>query len=294
MTKVSVIGAGRLGSTIAFSIAKERIAEELVLVDIIENLVKGEGLDLGQTALLSVTYSTDYSHIQGSDLCVLVAGVARKADMTREQLLQTNVKIIKSVIEQVKKYAPDTMLLEVANPMDAMTYIVLKESGFAKNRVFGMGGVLDTNRFRYFLSLEFSVPIDKVSAMVVGQHGQIMVPLASSVTIEGIDNPNPGKIARAMERTKDAGREIIALKGATLNAPAHAVSIMVKAFLSDEKMLLTGSVFNEEEDVCIGMPIILGGNGVEEVRRPEMTPDEEKLFLEGAKDLRENLAKVGY
>jgi malate/lactate dehydrogenase len=154
MSKISVIGAGRLGSTIAFAIIKERICDELVMIDIIEDLVHGEELDMGQTTICPVTGSTDYKNVAGSDLVVIVAGIARKPDMTREQLLGTNVKIMKSVIENIVKHAPDTKLLIVSNPMDAMAYVALKESGFGEKRVFGMGGIVDTNRFRYFLGLE--------------------------------------------------------------------------------------------------------------------------------------------
>jgi len=293
MTKISVIGAGRLGSTIAFSIIKERIAEELVLIDIIENLVLGEGLDLGQTAICPITGSTDYSEITGSELIVIVAGIARKPGMTREQLLGTNVKIMKSVIEQVVHYAPDSKLLIVSNPMDSMAYVALKESGFDKSRVFGMGGVVDSNRFRYFLSREFCVHVDKVQATVVGQHGEIMVPLASSVNIEGLEL-DPEKIKRAIERTKDAGREVIALKGATFYAPAHAASVMARIVVNDEKALIPSSVLYEEENVCIGMPVILGKNGVEEVKEMIMTEEEKRQFKEAATALRENLAAVGY
>ncbi|MCK4614229.1 MAG: malate dehydrogenase [Thermoplasmata archaeon] len=294
MTKISVIGAGRLGSTIAFSIAKEKITDELVLIDIIENLVKGEGLDLGQACILPVTGSTDYSNIAGSELIVIVAGIARKPGMTREQLLGTNAKIMKSVIEQVVRYAPDSKLLVVANPMDAMTYVALKESGFPRHRVFGMGGVVDSNRFRYFLSLEFGVPVEKIEGLVVGQHGEIMVPLASSVKIEGVPPYSMENVQRAIARTKDAGREVIALKGATFYAPAHATSIMAKIVMRDEKRLVPSSVYLEEEDVCIGMPVILGKGGVEEVRKLRMTGEEQRLFKEAAKALREGLAKVGY
>jgi malate dehydrogenase len=294
MPKVSVIGAGRLGSTIAFSIAKERIADELVIIDIIENLVRGEGLDLGQTTLLPVTGSTDYSHIAGSEVVVIVAGIARKPDMTREQLLGTNAKIMRSVISQVLTYAPDTLILVVANPMDAMNYIALKESGFPEHRVFGMGGVVDSNRFRFFLADEFGVHVDTVQATVIGQHGLIMVPLASSVKIEGFECLDPLKIARAIERTKDAGREVIALKGATFYAPAHAVSVMVKAIIEDEKVLIPSSIYIPEEDVCLGMPVILGKNGIEKVMDLEMTAEEKALFKEAAKAMRENLASVGY
>ncbi len=294
MTKITVIGAGRLGSTIAFSIAKERITDELMIIDIIENLVLGEGLDLGQTCILPVVGSTDYSNIAGSDIIVLVAGVARKPDMTREQLLGINVKIMKSIIQQVLKYAPDSKLLTVVNPMDAMNYIALKESGFPEHRVFGMGGVVDSNRFRYFLGLEFGVHVDKVEATVIGQHGEIMIPLASSVRIEGLDDLDPEKVARAVERTKDAGREIIALKGATFYAPAHAVSIMAKAVMNDEKKLLPASVYIKEEEVSLGMPIVLGKNGVEEVRELEMSEDEKALFKKAALALRKNLESVGY
>lgn len=294
MSKISVIGAGRLGSTIAFSIAKERIADELVIVDIIENLVRGEGLDLGQTTLLPVKGSTDYSHIKGSELVVIVAGIARKPDMTREQLLGTNAKIMRSVIEQVLIYAPETKILVVANPMDAMNYIALKESGFPDHRVFGMGGVVDSNRFRYFLADEFGVHVDLVEAMVIGQHGQIMIPLASSVRIEGMEWLDPARVDRAIERTKDAGREVIALKGATFYAPAHAVSIMAKAVMEDERKILPASIHIPDENVCLGMPIILGKNGVEEVRHLDMTDKEKAMFKEAAVAMRENLASVGY
>ena len=293
MTRISVIGAGRLGSTIAFSVAKERIADELVIIDIIEDLVRGEGLDLGQTCILPVTGSADYSNIAGSDLIIIVAGIARKPGMTREQLLGTNAKIMKAVIEQILKFSPEALLLVVANPMDEMTYNALKESDFGSKRVFGMGGVVDSNRFRYFLSKEFGVPVDRVEATVIGQHGEIMIPLASSVHIEGVEL-DQRRIDKAIERTKDAGREVIALKGATFYAPAHATSIMARTIMKDEKRLIPCSVLSEEENVCIGMTVILGKNGVEEVKEPEMTSEEQRLFREAATALRENLSKVGY
>ncbi|MBU4070569.1 MAG: malate dehydrogenase [Candidatus Thermoplasmatota archaeon] len=293
MRKISVIGAGRLGSTIAFSVAKERVADELVIIDIIENLVKGESLDMGQACLCPVIGSTDYSEISGSGLIIIVAGIARKPDMTREQLLGTNVKIMKSVIEQVAHYAPSSKLLIVSNPMDSMTYVALKESGFDWKSVFGMGGVVDSNRFRYFLAREFDVHIDKVQATVVGQHGEIMVPLASSVQIEGA-TPDLEKIKRAIERTKDAGREVIALKGATFYAPAHATSIMARIVMNDEKAVVPSSVYLEEENVCIGMPITLGRNGVEDVKEMIMTPEEREQFTVAARTLRDSLSKVGY
>ncbi len=293
MSKISVIGAGRLGSTIAFSIVKEQVCDELVIIDIIEDLVQGEGLDLGQTAIMKIDGSTDYSLIEGSDLIVIVAGIARKPDMTREQLLGTNAKIMKSVIENVKKFAPDTKLLVVANPMDAMTYIALKESGFPADRVFGMGGVVDSNRFKYFLSREFEVPLADVDAMVVGQHGEIMVPLASSVKIQGKDLDQE-KVDKAIFRTKDAGREVIALKGATFYAPAHATSTMVRMFMKDENVVVPSSVYHEEFDVCLGQPIMLGRNGVEAVLEFNMTDEEKETFKKAAEALRANLEAVGY
>jgi len=283
-----------LGSTIAFSIAKERIADEMVIIDIIEDLVKGEGLDLGQTCILPVTGSSDYGNTANSDLIVIVAGIARKPGMTREQLLGTNAKIMKMVIEQILEHSPEALILVVANPMDAMTFIAIKESGLDVNKVFGMGGIVDSNRFRYFLSREFSTPVDKVEAMVLGQHGEIMVPLASSVRIEGIDQPDPMRIQSAIERTKDAGREVIALKGATFYAPAHATSTMARIIMNDEKKLVPCSVYYEEKDVCIGLPVILGKNGIEEVVSLDMTASEKELFEEAAVALRENLSKVGY
>ncbi len=294
MRRITVVGAGRLGSTIAFSIAKEKICDELVLIDIIENLVLGEGLDLGQTALHTIKASTDYSHIAGSDLVVIVAGIARKPGMTREQLLGTNAKIMKSVIDQVQKHAPDARLLIVANPMDAMTYIAIKESGWDWRRIFGMGGVVDSNRFRYFLGLGFGVNVFDVEAMVVGQHGEIMVPLASSVKIKGVDDPDPEKVKIAIERTKDAGREVIALKGATFYAPAHAAAQQARVFMNDEKTVVPSSVLLPEGDVCLGMPVVLGREGVISVEELVMTDEEKETFGKAAKAMRENLASVGY
>jgi malate dehydrogenase len=157
-----------------------------------------------------------------------------------------------------------------------------------------MGGVVDSNRFRYFLGLEFGVHVDKVEAMVIGQHGEIMVPLASSVRIEGVDQLDPEKIHRAVERTKDAGREVIALKGATFYAPAHAAAIMARMFMKDEKALIPSSVLLPEENVCIGLPIVLGREGVLEVKEPVMTEDEKAIFKKAAAALRENLSVVGY
>ncbi len=293
MGKIAVIGAGRLGSTIAFSVMKERIADELVIIDIIENLVKGEGLDLGQTTICPVAGSTDYSNIAGSDLIIIVAGIARKPDMTREQLLGTNAKIMKSVIEQIKIHAPEALLLVVANPMDAMAYIAFKESGFERHRVFGMGGVVDSNRFKYFLSLEFGVPVENVEGVVVGQHGEIMIPLASSVKING-EPADPERVARAVARTKDAGREVIALKGATFYAPAHATSIMARIVMNDEKVVVPSSVLWEDEQVFVGQPIRLGRNGVEEVMDMDMTDAEKEEFSRAARALRGNLEAVGY
>jgi malate dehydrogenase len=293
MSKITVIGAGRLGSTISFAVMKERIADELVIIDIIEDLVQGEGLDLGQTAICPVVGSTDYSNISGSDLIIIVAGIARKPDMTREQLLGTNAKIMKSVIEQIKVHAPDALLLIVANPMDAMAYIAHQESGFEPHRIFGMGGVVDTNRFKYFLSLEFGVSIERIEGIVVGQHGEIMIPLASSVKIDG-ETPDPAGVARAVARTKDAGREVIALKGATFYAPAHATSLMAKMVMEDEKVVVPSSVLWDEERVCIGQPIVLGRNGVEDVLEMDMTEEERAEFKRAAQALRASLEAVGY
>jgi len=294
MSKIAVIGAGHLGSTIAFSIMKEKIVDEMVMIDIIEDLVKGEGLDLGQTTICPVIGSMDYSAIKGSDLIVAVAGIARKPGMTREQLLGTNAKIMKSVMGEVKKYAPDAKILVVANPMDSMAYIGYKESGFDWRKVFGMGGVVDSNRFRYFLGQEFGVPVEKIEAIVIGQHGETMVPLASSVKIAGVDKPDKEKVDRAIARTKDAGREVIALKGATSYAPAHATAQMARMVLKDEKKLVPCSTFLKGEEVFVGQPIILGANGVEEVRSLDMTEEEKALFKKAVKELRESLAAVGY
>ncbi|MEW5937008.1 MAG: malate dehydrogenase [Candidatus Thermoplasmatota archaeon] len=293
MVKISIVGAGRLGSTIAFSIAKERLATEMVLVDIIENLVMGEELDIGQTCIMPTVGTMDYSAIEGSEIVVVVAGIARKPDMTREQLLGTNIKIMKSVIAEVKKHAPEAKLLIVSNPVDPLTYVALRESGSKREMVFGMGGAVDSLRFRYFLGKEFEVPVEQVEGMVIGQHGEVMIPLTRSVKIRSkpIDQ---GKLKNAIAKTRDAGRAVIELKGATFYAPAHGTSLVVKAMVEDRKELIPSSVLLEEHKVCMGMPAIIGRNGVEKVLEPELTEEERAEFQAAVKAIRSSLEPFGY
>jgi malate/lactate dehydrogenase len=284
--KIAIIGAGRVGSTTAFSLMKEGLADEVVLIDILENLVKGEALDLGHCHLADVKGSTNYAEVAGCDLAIIVAGVARKPDMTRLDLLKINAGIVKSAAQQIAKHAPNAKILVVTNPMDVMTYVALKHSGFGPKRVFGMGNLLDTLRFRYLIAKEFNVPPSAVEALVVGEHGDSMVPLASSVKIGGIPAAEKEKIADIAEKAKFVAKEVIATKGATFYAPAVAITKLVSAMQDGNSKPQPVSAYLDEYKACAGVLVKFGSEGVDKILIPEMEKSEKLLFIKSVKTLR--------
>lgn len=305
--KISVIGAGNVGASVAQYTAEANIAD-IVLVDIVEGMPQGRALDLTEAGPVRgynamVVGTNDYAEIAGSELVVVTAGIARKPGMSREDLLSTNAKIMGQVAENIKQHAPDAYVIVVSNPLDIMTYHALKVTGFPKHRVVGQAGVLDATRFKSFIAMELDVAMTDVHAMVLGGHGDTMVPLPRFTTVSGVPISElipADRIDALVDRTRNGGGEIVKyLKtGSAYYAPAASVVTMVKAMLLDEKKLLPASTLLEGEfglkDLCIGVPVILGGNGVDKVVELTLTDDESAALKKSADTYREILGSLGY
>jgi malate dehydrogenase len=282
----------------------QRNVDDVTLVDIIPGLPEGEALDLSHMAAelgidVQITGSNDYAALKGSEIVVVTAGLARKPGMTRMDLLTKNAGIIKSVTSEVAKYAADCKLIMVTNPLDAMTYVALKTTGFKKSRVFGMGGMLDLSRFKQLLSEDLHVSRASIDALVLGEHGESMTPVPSYSSVNGIPLRhflNEQQLDEAIDKTRKVAAEVIAKKGATFYAPANGIARMVEAVLYDKKALLPVSAYVEGEyglsGLCIGVPAILGKDGVEKIIELELEGKEKESFLKGANTLKEALAAL--
>jgi malate dehydrogenase len=282
----------------------ERNVDDVTLVDIIPGLPEGEALDLSHMAAeigidRKIKGSNDYSALKGSDIVVVTAGLARKPGMTRMDLLTKNAGIIKSVSGEVAKYAPDCILIMVTNPLDAMTYVALKTTGFKKDRVFGMGGMLDVSRFKQLLSEELGVSRSSIDALVLGEHGESMTPVPSFSSVNGIPLRHflsEDQINVAIDKTREVAAEVIAKKGATFYAPGNGIARMVEAVHYDKKALLPVSAYLEGEfglsGICIGVPAIIGKDGVEKIVELDLQGKEKESFLKGAETLKEAIAAI--
>ncbi|MBM3320149.1 MAG: malate dehydrogenase [Candidatus Eisenbacteria bacterium] len=291
--KITVVGAGHVGATVAQQIAQQELAREVVLVDILEGIPQGKGLDLWETAPVlgsdtRLRGTNAYEDTAGSDICVITAGVARKPGMSRDDLLETNKKIVKSVTESLVKHSPKSILVVVSNPLDVMCYVALKTSGFPHARVFGMAGILDTARYRAFLAEDLGISVRDIQAIVLGGHGDSMVPLPRYTTIAGIplsEWMSPDRIEKHVDRTRNGGAEIVGyLKtGSAYYAPGAAVAEMVEALVKNSKRILPCSAWLNGEyglrEVYIGVPVVLGAKGIEKIVEVALTP-EEKAALE--------------
>lgn len=304
--KISVIGAGFTGSTTAFLLAQKELGD-IVLVDIpqAEKPTKGKALDmLESTPVLGVdaniTGTSDYAETANSDLVIITAGIARKPGMSRDDLVNTNAKIMKQVTEQVVKYSPNSIILVLTNPVDAMTYEVYRTSGFPKHRVIGQSGVLDTARFRTFVAQELNLSVEDISGFVLGGHGDDMVPLirysyAGGIPLEKLISKE--RLDAIVERTRKGGGEIVELlgNGSAYYAPAASLVQMAEAILKDKRRILPAIAYLEGEygysDLYLGVPVILGGNGVEKVIELELT-EEEKQALNRSVQSVTNVMKV--
>ena len=304
--KVSVIGAGNVGATVAQYVAEMELAD-VVVVDVVEGLPQGKSLDLWEASPVrgfdsAVTGANDYEATAGSDVMVITAGLARKPGMSREDLLAKNAEIIKSITQSVAAKSPDCFIIVVTNPLDIMTYLAWKTSGFPAHRVFGMAGALDSARFRAFVAGELGVSVKDTQALVLGGHGDAMVPLPKYCTVGGIPLPqllSQDKIDAIVERTRKAGGEIVAhLKtGSAYYSPGACAAQMAEAILKDIKRLLPCSAYLSGEyglkDIYMGVPIILGGKGVEKIVEVELTGEERQALQVSAAVVKENIAKMG-
>jgi malate dehydrogenase len=300
---IGMVGAGKVGAQAALEIASAGI-DDLALVDIIPGLAEGEALDISHRLSdagvdVKVTGSQDYSTLRGARLVIVTAGLARKPGMTRMDLLSKNAGIIASVAREVAKHAPDSVLLMVTNPMDAMTYVALKASGFPKQRVVGQGGVLDNSRFKYVLARKLGVSRASVASLVVGEHGESMIPLASHTYVGGVPLAkmlSEAEIDQAIEDTRKVAAEVIAKKMATIFAPGVSIARMARAIAWDTKEVMCASTLLEGEyglsGICIGVPLKLGGSGVEAIYELAMSDKEKEWFYKGAATLKDAIATL--
>ena len=291
------MGAGRIGSTVASNLIKRNLGD-ILLIDVIEGLPQGEALDLGHMAAsygidVTIRGTNDYKDIAGSNIVIVTSGVSRKQDMTRLDLLQKNSQIIGDVSRKISEYAVGSKVLMVTNPLDIMTYVAFKVTGFQRNQVLGMGGILDSARYRCLISKLLRVPRSSVKAFVIGEHGESMLPLSRYSTVEGkplTEIMSYDDINRVMEETRNVATEVISLKGSTMHAPASAVAEMVEIILKDKKKVLPVSTYLDGEygvrDLCIGVLAILGRNGVEEIKELQLNKDERMIFMNGVEKLR--------
>jgi malate dehydrogenase len=286
-SKVTVVGAGNVGGTTAQRLAERNYAD-IVLVDIVEGLPQGKALDILQSGPLlgfdsNLTGTNSYQQTQASDVVVITSGSPRKPGMSRDDLLKTNQQIVSSVTEEVASHSPEAIIVVVANPLDAMCHVALEVSGFPKKRVVGMAGILDTARYRTFIAQELSVSVRDVFALVLGGHGDTMVPLPSMATVGGVaitELLSPERVEAIVKRTREGGAEIVGLlqSGSAYYAPSAAVVEMVDSILMDQKRILPCAAYLQGEygieDLYVGVPVKLGGGGVEEIVELELSEGE--------------------
>jgi malate dehydrogenase len=304
--KVTVIGAGNVGATTAQRIAEAGLAD-VVLIDIVEGLPQGKGLDLAEAAPVvghdaRITGTNDYADTAGSDIVVVTSGIARKPGMSRDDLMQTNAGIVRAVVTEAAKHSPDAILIIVTNPLDAMCHVALKASGFPRERVLGMAGVLDSARFRAFIAEELGVSVADTHAFVLGGHGDTMVPLSRYSTVAGVPITEllpPDRVRALEERTANGGAEIVALlkTGSAFYAPAASAFEMVDAILRDRKRVLPCAVLLKGEfkttGLFVGVPIVLGRGGMDKVFEIALTADEQAAFDKSAAAVQELVDKLG-
>tara|TARA_B100000530_G_scaffold140562_1_gene88049 strand:+ start:49 stop:1008 length:960 start_codon:yes stop_codon:yes gene_type:complete len=297
MSKISLIGAGQIGGTLAHLIGIKELVKEVVLFDVASGIAKGKALDIAQSSSVDgfdvkLTGTDNYEDIKNSDVIIITAGVPRKPGMSRDDLLGINLKIIKQVAQGIKKNSPDAFVICITNPLDVMVMALQKYSGLPANKVVGMAGILDSSRFKLFLSLELNVPVKDIEAMVMGGHGDTMVPLPRFTKVSGkplLDLVKEGKISEERlesinQRTRDGGAEIVKFleKGSAFYAPAASGTQMAEAYLNNSKQILPCAVYLNGEygfkDVYAGVPVVIGKNGVEKIEEIELDEKERKEF----------------
>lgn len=304
--KVTVIGAGNVGATCAQRLVDKELANEVVLVDVIEGVPQGKGLDMFEATPVEMTDvrvvgTNGYDETANSDIVIITAGIARKPGMSRDDLMNTNSAIVKSCTEQAVARSPKSIIIVVSNPLDVMTYVAWKVSGFEKHRVMGMAGVLDSARFRSFIAMELNVSVEDVNAFVLGGHGDSMVPLPRYSTVAGIpitELMSQATIDRLVTRTRNGGIEIVNyLKtGSAYYAPSASTVQMAESIIKDKKRILPCAVYLQGEygisDNFVGVPVKLGRKGIEEIIQIKLTADEQAALNKSAEEVRSQIAKL--
>ena len=303
--KVTVVGAGHVGATTGLAIANKGLAD-IVLTDIIERMPQGKALDMMEATPLmgrdaEIIGTNNYVDTQGSDIIVITAGLARKPGMSRDDLLFKNAEIIGGVVDEVTKHSPNSIIIMVTNPLDVMAYLAYKKSGFPRERVIGMAGVLDSARFRTFIAMELGVSVDNTHAFVLGGHGDSMVPLPRYSTVAGVpitELMSEEQVNRIVQRTRDGGAEIVSLlgTGSAYFAPAWSVAQMVEAILLDRKEILPCAAFLQGEygveNAYVGVPVQLGAGGMEKVFEIDLSDDERTAFEDSVAEVKDSIAKL--
>lgn len=306
MKKITIVGAGRVGESAAQILANDEQAHEVVLIDIREGIARGTALDVQESATLfgfdtKITGDENPSAMEGSDIVVITAGVPRKPGMSRSDVLDTNLQVITAIGADIMRYAPDAIVMVVTNPVDVMTYALWKKTGWSRERVFGLSGVLDAARMASFIAMETGFSIKDVTAFVLGGHGDSMVPMTRYTTINGISIDNfldSATIDRIVDRTRNGGAEILALKktSSANDSPAAAVATMVDAVCNDRKRILPCVAVLDGEygqrDLAIGVPVVLGHAGMERVIELKLTDEEARLFSQSASQVAKDIATL--
>ncbi|ACM49282.1 malate dehydrogenase [Anaplasma marginale] len=309
--KVSLVGAGNIGGALAHMLGASQVVKELVLVDVAGGMTEGKVLDVGQAlALLGsdvyITGGSDYAAIEHSDAVVVTAGIPRKEGMSREDLLNTNAAVVRNIAENIAKYSPGALVIVVTNPLDAMVWCMYKYSGLPANRVVGMAGVLDSARFSFFLARHMNVSVSSVSAMVLGGHGDLMLPLLRYSTVGGVPvesliesgRLNRGDIAAIVERTRKGGEEIVKLlkTGSAYCAPAASCAHMLESYVRDKRSIMPCSAYLDGQygvrDLFVGVPVIIGEKGVEEVVEFPLTAEEQAVFDQSVELIRGSVSAI--
>lgn len=303
--KISLIGAGNIGGTLAHMIVLRELGD-VVLLDISDGIPQGKALDIAESAPIdgfdvNLTGTNEYKDIKNSDAIIITAGIARKPGMSRDDLLQTNAAVMKGVGENIKKYSPNAFVIVVTNPLDAMVSVVHKFSNLPTNMVVGMAGVLDSARFRYFLASELNISVEDVSAFVLGGHGDTMVPLINCASVAGVPLTQiidmglitQKKVDEIVERTRNGGKEIVDLlkSGSAYYSPASSAIYMLESYLKDKRRILPCAAYLNGEygvkDLFIGVPAIIGKNGIEKILEVKVNDDEQEMFNKSVSSVRE-------
>ena len=301
---ITIIGSGKVGGDAAMFSALKKLDEQVLLLDIVKGLPQGEAMDINhmlseQGIDVEVRGSNDYAEMRGSNIVVVVAGSGRKPGMTRMDLLKINAGVMKSVMENIKKYADDSMIIPVTNPLDPMAYVAYKASGFDKNRVFGMGGMLDLSRFIQFIHEATGFSRNSIRALVIGEHGENMLPLSRFSTVSGIPLNSllpKEKLDELVNNTKQVAAKVIELKGATVHAPGNAISSIIESVVRNQKQVIPVATYLDGEyghsGVTIGVPAIIGKNGVEKIVELDLNEAEKEAFSKGVESVKSAISGI--